>query len=105
MDKRSTGSSSARPASCSAPARALYVMQQTSLGLGEPTIAQGKLYRIPLHGERTLTKFWQSRPMDLPDGFSFARSGRIYVANAGSNQLVVLDRGVPSRSSGCPRYP
>ena len=71
--------------------RALYVMQQTSLGLGEPTIAQGKLYRIPLRGERTLTKLWQSRPMDLPDGFSFARSGRIYVANAGSNQLVVLD--------------
>lgn len=71
--------------------RALYVMQQTSLGLGDPAVAQGKLYRVPLRGERTLTELWQSRPMDLPDGFSFARSGRVYVANAGSNQLVVLD--------------
>lgn len=71
--------------------RSLFVMQQTSLGLGDLTVAQGKLYRIPLRGERTLTKLWQSRPMDLPDGFSFARSGRVYVANAGSNQLVVLD--------------
>lgn len=72
--------------------RSLFVMQQTSLGLGEPTVAQGKLYRVPLQGERTLTRLWQSRPMDLPDGFSFARSGRVYVANAGSNQLVVLDQ-------------
>jgi len=71
--------------------RALYVMQQTSLGLGDPAVAQGKLYRVPLRGARTLTKLWQSLPMDLPDGFSFARSGRVYVANAGSNQLVVLD--------------
>lgn len=71
--------------------RSLYLMQQTSFGLGDLAIAQGKLYRIPLHGDRTLTKLWQSRPMDLPDGFSFARSGRVYVANAGSNQLVVLD--------------
>jgi sugar lactone lactonase YvrE len=71
--------------------RALYVMQQTSLGLGDLAVAQGKLYRVPLHGARTLTKLWQSRPMDLPDGFSFARSGRVYVACAGSNQLLVLD--------------
>lgn len=71
--------------------RALFVMQQTSLGLGDLAVAQGKLYRVPLRGERTLTKLWTSLPMDLPDGFSFARSGRVYVANAGSNQLVVLD--------------
>lgn len=71
--------------------RSLYVMQQTSLGLGDLAVAQGKLYRVPLRGERTLTRLWVSRPMDLPDGFAFARSGRVYVANAGSNQLVVLD--------------
>lgn len=71
--------------------RALFVMQQTSLGLGDLAVTQGSLYRVPLHGTRTLTKLWQSRPMDLPDGFSFARSGRVYVACAGSNQLVVLD--------------
>ena len=34
---------------------------------------------------------WTSRPGDLPDGFGIARSGRIYLANAGlSNQLVRL---------------
>lgn len=70
----------------------LYVMQQSSLGLGETTVAQGKLYRVPLRGPRTLTKLWQSGVMDLPDGFGFARSGRVYVANSGSNQLVVLNR-------------
>lgn len=72
--------------------RALYLMQQTSLGLGDLAVAQGKLYRVPLHGDRTLVKLWQSRPMDLPDGFGFARSGRVYVACAGSNQLLVLDQ-------------
>ncbi|KAA1417061.1 hypothetical protein F0U44_17980 [Nocardioides humilatus] len=71
--------------------KSLYVMQQSSLGLGEGSVAQGKLYRVPLHGPRTLTKLWQSRPLDLPDGFSFARSGRVYVACSGSNQLLVLD--------------
>lgn len=92
MDKRLDGIEFGTAGIVTGPEhRALFVMQQTSLGLGELSVAQGKLYRVPLHGERTLTKLWQSQPMDLPDGFSFARSGRIYLACAGSNQLVVLD--------------
>lgn len=72
--------------------RSLYVMQQTSLGLGELSVAQGKLYRLPLEGEPALTKVWESGPLDLPDGFSFARSGHVYVACAGTNQIVELDQ-------------
>jgi sugar lactone lactonase YvrE len=69
--------------------RSLLVMQQTSLGLGEVMLPTGKLYRLSFSDKR-LTKLWESMPMDLPDGFSFAASGRVYIANAGSNQLVVL---------------
>ena len=56
----------------------------------------GKLYRLPVRrngrpGE--LATLWTSLPGDLPDGFGLARSGRIYLANAGlSAQLVVLSR-------------
>ncbi|KQV73816.1 hypothetical protein ASC61_01635 [Aeromicrobium sp. Root344] len=74
---------------------ALYVMQQTSLGLGELSVGAGKLYKLPITSTGrpgTLTKVWTSRLAELPDGFSFAKSGRIYVGNAGlMQQLVVLD--------------
>jgi len=70
--------------------KSLLVMQQTSLGLGEGSAPMGKLYRLRLK-DRLLTRLWVSRPMDLPDGFALARSGRVYLACAGSNQLVVLD--------------
>jgi sugar lactone lactonase YvrE len=74
---------------------ALYVMQQTSLGLGELSIASGKLYKLPItSGGRpgTLTKVWTSRLAELPDGFGIAKSGRIYIGNAGlMQQIVVID--------------
>ena len=72
--------------------KSLLVMQQSSLGLGEVTVPLGKLYRLRL-ADRKLSKLWESLPFDLPDGFSFARTGRVYIACAGSNQLVVLDKG------------
>ena len=49
---------------------ALYVMQQTSLGLGELSIASGKLYKLPITADGrpgTLAKLWESRPAELPD--------------------------------------
>lgn len=76
--------------------RALLVAQQSSGGLGEPDATTGKLYRIPLrHGHPgAMHLMWESLPGDLPDGFGIARSGRIYVANAGlSAQIVVLAPG------------
>ena len=74
---------------------ALYVMQQTSLGLGELSIASGKLYKLPIMSDGrpgTLSKVWESRPAELPDGFGIAKSGRIYIGNAGlMQQIVVID--------------
>lgn len=79
-----------------APGRtALYVMQQTSLGLGELSIASGKLYRLPITSDGrpgTLVKVWESRLAELPDGFGIAKSGRIYIGNVGLlQQIVVID--------------
>jgi len=71
--------------------RALLVTQQSSAQ--EPTPTQGKLYRLPIrHGRATdLHLMWTSQPSDLPDGFGIGRSGKIYIANAGlTNQLVVV---------------
>ncbi len=76
--------------------RDLLITQQTVAdGTGLPT--NGALYRLPIRrsGEPgALSTVWTSLPSDLPDGFGIGRrTGRIYVANAGlTNQLVVLDR-------------
>jgi sugar lactone lactonase YvrE len=74
--------------------RDLLVTQQSTATDGTvPT--DGKLYRLPIRrsGEPgRLSTLWTSAPGDLPDGFGIARSGHLYVANAGlSNQLVELD--------------
>ncbi len=37
-----------------------------------------------------LEVFWEGRPIDGPDGFAIARSGNVYVALAGANQILVL---------------
>jgi sugar lactone lactonase YvrE len=72
--------------------RALLLTQQSSGGMGEADPTTGKLYRLPIRpGGRpgALHLLWESRPGDLPDGFGVARSGRIYIADAGlSNQIV-----------------
>lgn len=71
--------------------RSLYLTQQSSAD--GPTATQGKLYRLPIEEGRPgeLELLWTSLPTDLPDGFGFGRSGRIYLANAGPTaQLVVL---------------
>ena len=71
--------------------RSLLVAQQTRQQ--GPTPTQGHLYRLPIrNGKGTgLRTLWTSRPTDLPDGFGIGRSGKIYLANAGlTNQLVVL---------------
>ena len=71
--------------------RSLLITQQSSAQ--EPDVTQGKLYRLPIrHGKPTELKLmWTSQPTDLPDGFGIAKSGNIYVANAGlTNQIVKL---------------
>jgi sugar lactone lactonase YvrE len=72
----------------------LITQQSTATDGSLPT--NGKLYRLPLRDDGRpgeLETLWTSLPGDLPDGFGVARSGRIYVADAGlSQQIVVLSR-------------
>ncbi len=73
--------------------RALLVAQQSSAGLGEPDPTTGKLYSLRIrhqHRPGRLRLIWESEPVDGPDGFWLGRSGRIYVALAGANQIAVL---------------
>jgi sugar lactone lactonase YvrE len=54
----------------------------------------GALFEIPLVGRRRRAGepklFWRSRPFDGPDGFAIARSGRVYLALAGTSQVAVI---------------
>ncbi len=75
--------------------RDLLITQQTSSS-GESAPSDGFLYRLPVRprgapGE--LETLWTSAPGDLPDGFGIGRSGHVYVALTGSNQLVELTAG------------
>ena len=73
--------------------RTMLIAQQTTTRLlSNPPV--GKLYRLTVTSSGRpgqLTTLWRSLPGELPDGFGVARSGRIYLANVGlTNQLVVL---------------
>lgn len=71
--------------------RSFLISQQTT---ADPLdLLRGHLYRVPVRADGkpgTLRTLWTSGPMDLPDGFGIARSGNIYVALLGTNQLVKL---------------
>jgi sugar lactone lactonase YvrE len=71
--------------------RAFLIAQQTTTNPLD--LARGKLYRLPVGDDGrpgSLRTLWTSLPLELPDGFGVARSGRIYVALLGTNQIVVL---------------
>lgn len=71
--------------------RAFLISQQTTTNPLD--LMRGHLYRLPLDDRgrpERLKTLWTSLPMELPDGFGVARSGRIYLALLGSNQLVQL---------------
>ncbi len=74
--------------------RRFLVAQGSSAGLGSLTAANGKLYSVEIRPDGrpgALQQLWESGPAELPDGFAIARSGRIYIALAGTaNQLAVL---------------
>ena len=73
--------------------RSFLIAQQTTGNLLNNGTA-GRLYRLPVAKSGkpgTLRTLWTSRPTELPDGFGIGRSGKIYIANVGlTNQLVVL---------------
>lgn len=108
-DKRLDGLEFGTAGIALAPGRkALYVMQQSSLGLGELSVASGKLYKLPITSAGrpgTLTKVWTSRLAELPDGFSFAKSGRIYIGNAGLMQQVVVIDALGKEIERFPKIP
>jgi hypothetical protein len=73
------------------------LMLDTSAGgatnIGNPT--SGKLYKLPIKDDGspgTLTKVWESKPAEAPDGFALAQSGNVYMALVGpaTNQLVEI---------------
>ncbi len=69
----------------------LFVNTASNPAAGNP--ATGRLYTVPVlpdgrPGE--LVQVWESGPLDAPDGLAIARSGAVYVALAGTNQVVVL---------------
>lgn len=71
--------------------RSFLIAQQTTRDPAD--LMRGHLYRVRVRADgrpgavRTL---WTSGPMDLPDGFGVARSGHIYIALLGPNQLLRL---------------
>ncbi|MCX6399691.1 MAG: hypothetical protein NTX33_07165 [Propionibacteriales bacterium] len=71
--------------------RSFLVSQQTT---GDPLdLLRGHLYRIPVRADGRpgeLRTVWTSAPLDLPDGFGIARSGNIYLALLGTNQLLKI---------------
>jgi len=79
------------------PGRRDLLISQQSPATDGTVPTDGKLYRLPIRSSGRpgrLSTLWTSSPGDLPDGFGIARSGHVYVANAGlSNQLVELGPG------------
>jgi len=75
--------------------RTLLVMQQSSAGGADGNPTTGKLFEVRIrrhHRPGELQPIWESQPVDGPDGFAIARSGRIYAALTGSNQIAVIGR-------------
>jgi sugar lactone lactonase YvrE len=69
----------------------LFVNTASNPLAGNPTT--GRLYTVPVQADGTagpLTEVWESLPFDGPDGLAIARSGNVYVALAGTNQVVML---------------
>jgi hypothetical protein len=84
--------------------KTLFVGQGSSGGLnpggllpgGSLNPTTGKIYKVAIQGNGApgpLQQLYESQPADLPDGFAIARSGRIYVPMAGSNQIAVVSPG------------
>jgi DNA-binding beta-propeller fold protein YncE len=65
----------------------------TASNPGAGNSATGRLYAVTIEPDGRpgeLRQVWESRPLDAPDGIAIARSGNVYVALAGANQVVKL---------------
>jgi hypothetical protein len=74
--------------------RTVLIAQGSSAGLGELNPTTGKIYTTQIQPDGSpggLGLLWESGPADLPDGFTIARSGNLYVPLAGgANQIAVV---------------
>jgi sugar lactone lactonase YvrE len=55
--------------------------------------ATGRLYTVVVQPDGSageLTQVWESLPLDAPDGLAIARSGNVYLALAGTSQVLML---------------
>jgi sugar lactone lactonase YvrE len=71
--------------------KTLLVAMQSEAGGAAGNPATGRLWKLPIAagGEPgPMEQFWESGPLDGPDGFAIARSGAVYVALLPTNQLV-----------------
>jgi sugar lactone lactonase YvrE len=69
----------------------MFAATAQSPSAGNPAV--GRLWKLPIRPDGRageLESFWESQPVDGPDGFAIARSGKVYVALAGASKLVVL---------------
>ncbi len=74
--------------------RTLLVAVQSQAGGAGGNPTTGRLFELPINPDGKpgeLKQLWESAPGDGPDGFGIAESGRIYIANLVSNQIVVLE--------------
>jgi sugar lactone lactonase YvrE len=73
------------------PREILFASTAMSPSTGNPT--SGALFNVRVRRDGSagqLRPIWLSKPFDGPDGFAVGRSGRVYTALAGANQIVVL---------------
>lgn len=73
--------------------KTLLVAQGSSAGGGDGNPSTGKIYELPIQPDGspgTLTRFYESEPTDVPDGFAIARSGRLYVPMVGTTAQIAV---------------
>ena len=73
--------------------RTLLVATQSSAGGAAGNPSTGRLWKVPIGtggkaGE--MEQFWESQPVDGPDGFAIARSGAVYITLLASNQIAEI---------------
>lgn len=76
--------------------RTLLVATQSAAGLGFGNPSTGRLLTIPILPDGkpgAISQFWESQPLDGPDGFAIAHSGSIYITLLAANQIAEIDAG------------
>jgi hypothetical protein len=73
--------------------RTLLVAMQSEGGGAAGNPATGRLWKVLIQPDGKpgdMEQFWESRPLDGPDGFAIARSGAIYITLLPTNQIAEI---------------